>query len=34
MGQTGVDFEKGEADGTSDALVVLENLIRVLHPLR
>ncbi len=27
MGQTGQDFEKGEADGTADALAVLEALI-------
>ena len=27
MGQAGDDFEKGEADGTRDALTVLENLV-------
>ena len=28
MGQTGQDFEKGEADGTADALAVLGAIIR------
>jgi hypothetical protein len=27
MGQAGDDFEKGEADGTRDALNVLKNLV-------
>jgi hypothetical protein len=27
MGQTGDDFEKGEADGTTDALAVLRTII-------
>ena len=31
MGQTGVDFEKGEADGTSDALAVLERVVTALQ---
>jgi len=30
MGQAGADFEKGEADGTADALVILEALIAAL----
>jgi uridine phosphorylase len=30
MGQSGDDFEKGEADGTSDALAVLERIVRAL----
>lgn len=29
MGQEGEDFEKGEADGTSDALAVLEALVHI-----
>src|SRR6195952_4031009 len=32
MGQNGVDFEKGHADGTSDALSVLESVVAALHP--
>jgi hypothetical protein len=32
MGQNGVDFEKGHADGTSDALAVLESVVAALHP--
>src|ERR1700719_5073986 len=32
MGQGGADFEKGEADGTSDALAVLESVVAALHP--
>jgi purine-nucleoside phosphorylase len=28
MGQTEQDFEKGEADGTADALRVLEAIVR------
>ena len=31
MGQDGADFEKGEADGTADALRVLESVIATLH---
>ncbi len=31
MGQAGADFEKGEADGTSDALAVLERLAAALQ---
>jgi uridine phosphorylase len=31
MGQTGDDFEKGEADGARDALTVLENLVSVFQ---
>jgi uridine phosphorylase len=31
MGQTGDDFEKGEADGTKDALAVLEAVINALR---
>jgi purine-nucleoside phosphorylase len=27
MGQTGRDFEKGEADGTADSLAVLEVIV-------
>jgi uridine phosphorylase len=32
MGQEGADFEKGEADGTRDALSVLSNVIEALGP--
>ena len=32
MGQTEQDFEKGEADGTADALHVLETLVRTFVP--
>lgn len=32
MGLADRDFEKGEADGTADALLILETLARVLHP--
>jgi uridine phosphorylase len=32
MGQDGADFEKGEADGTRDALSVLESVIEALRP--
>ena len=28
MGQAGQDFEKGESDGTADALAVLEAIVR------
>ena len=31
MGQTGADFEKGEADGTGDALAVLERVVTALQ---
>ena len=31
MGQTGQDFEKGEADGTADALRVLEAIMQAAH---
>jgi uridine phosphorylase len=31
MGQAGQDFEKGEADGTADALAVLESLAEILE---
>jgi hypothetical protein len=27
MGQAGQDFEKGEADGTADALAVIEAIV-------
>jgi uridine phosphorylase len=33
MGQAGMDFEKGHADGTSDALAVLEKVVAALHPM-
>lgn len=32
MGQAGDDFEKGEADGTADALAVLEMLVAIADP--
>jgi uridine phosphorylase len=32
MGLTGGDFEKGEAQGTADALMILETLARALQP--
>ena len=32
MGRDGMDFEKGAADGTSDALAVLEKIVEALHP--
>ena len=32
MGQDGMDFEKGDADGTSDALAVLESVVAALRP--
>ncbi|OIQ71409.1 purine nucleoside phosphorylase DeoD-type [mine drainage metagenome] len=32
MGQSGDDFEKGEADGTNDALAVLEKIIGAYRP--
>jgi uridine phosphorylase len=31
MGRSGDDFEKGEADGTRDALSVLENIIKAVY---
>jgi uridine phosphorylase len=33
MGQDGSDFEKGDADGTGDALAVLESVVAALHPV-
>jgi uridine phosphorylase len=32
MGQTGHDFEKGEADGTADSLIILEALVGIADP--
>jgi hypothetical protein len=32
MGQDGMDFEKGAADGTSDALAILQSVVAALHP--
>jgi hypothetical protein len=32
MGQAAQDFEKGEADGTADALAVLGAVVRQLAP--
>jgi uridine phosphorylase len=32
MGQSGGDFEKGEADGTRDALAILDKIVRALAP--
>ena len=31
MGQVAIDFEKGEADGTEDALTVLEKVVTALE---
>jgi purine-nucleoside phosphorylase len=31
MGMAGEDFEKGEADGTRDALDILETIVTALH---
>jgi uridine phosphorylase len=31
MGQAAIDFEKGEADGTADALIVLEKVVMALE---
>ena len=31
MGMTGEDFEKGEADGTRDALAILETTVAALR---
>ena len=33
MGQAGDDFEKGEADGTRDALAVLAHLVNAFQKL-
>jgi hypothetical protein len=33
MGQAGEDFEKGEADGTRDALSVLETVVAAVECL-
>jgi hypothetical protein len=33
MGQAGMDFEKGEADGTRDALAVLEMIVSAMEPM-
>lgn len=32
MGQSGDDFEKGEADGTNDALAVLDKIVGAFCP--
>ena len=32
MGQGGEDFEKGEADGTRDALTILGAMVTTLRP--
>jgi hypothetical protein len=32
MGQTAVGFEKGEADGTADAMQILETIVRAKEP--
>jgi len=32
MGQAGADFEKGEADGTAEALRVLEAIVAACAP--
>ena len=32
MGQTAQDFEKGEADGTADAMQILEAIVRAREP--
>ena len=32
MGQTAQDFEKGEADGTADAMQILETIVRTREP--
>jgi hypothetical protein len=34
MGQAGEDFEKGEADGTTEALAVLNAVAAALQPMR
>jgi uridine phosphorylase len=33
MGQDGLDFEKGDNDGTNDAIAVLESVVAALHPV-
>ena len=33
MGQDGLDFEKGDNDGTNDAIAVLGNVVAALHPV-
>jgi hypothetical protein len=33
MGQDGLDFEKGDNDGTNDAIAVLGNVLAALHPV-
>ena len=32
MGQAGQDFEKGEADGTADAMRILEAIVQAREP--
>jgi hypothetical protein len=32
MGQTAQDFEKGEADGTADAMQILEAIVQAREP--
>jgi hypothetical protein len=32
MGQAGQDFEKGEADGTADAMRILEAIVQARQP--
>ncbi len=32
MGQAGQDFEKGEADGTADAMRILEAIVQTRPP--
>jgi len=32
MGQTAQDFEEGEADGTNDALQILEAIVQTRDP--
>ena len=32
MGQTAQDFEKGEADGTDDAMQILEAIVQTREP--
>lgn len=33
MGQAAIDFEKGEDDGTADALIVLEKVVKALEEM-
>ena len=33
MGQDGLDFEKGDNEGTKDAIAVLESIVAALHPV-